>query len=137
MNMEGHDTGPGKPGREDLAPETNIVWSAPHNLRRGLHRRLKRASIRSRVLRNRRGTYRDECCRDWNHSSRICFAENVRDQARQQSETTRLVSNVVGHLKDGVNEQVLGRAIEYWRNIDKTVGEHIARGVKGERNAAE
>jgi hypothetical protein len=23
MNMEGHDTGPGKPGREDLAPETN------------------------------------------------------------------------------------------------------------------
>jgi hypothetical protein len=31
-------------------------------------------------LRNRRGTYRDECCRDWNHSSRICFAENVHDQ---------------------------------------------------------
>jgi len=49
----------------------------------------------------------------------------------------RLVSNVVGHLKDGVNEPVLGRAIEYWRNIDKTVGDRIARGVKGERIAAE
>jgi len=36
-----------------------------------------------------------------------------------------------------VNEPVLGRAIEYWRNIDKTVGDRIARGVKGERIAAE
>ncbi len=29
----------------------------------------------------------------------------------------RLVSNVVGHLKDGVTEPVLARAFEYWRNI--------------------
>ena len=49
----------------------------------------------------------------------------------------RLVSNVVGHLKDGVKEPVLGRAIEYWRNIDQAVGDRIARGVKGERIAAE
>jgi catalase len=49
----------------------------------------------------------------------------------------RLVSNVVGHLKDGVNEPVLGRAIEYWRNIDKAAGDRIASGVKGERIAAE
>ena len=32
----------------------------------------------------------------------------------------RLVSNVVGHLKDGVKEPVLSRAFEYWRNIDKS-----------------
>ena len=49
----------------------------------------------------------------------------------------RLVSNVVGHLKDGVKEPVLSRAFEYWRKIDKTVGDRIAQGVKGERIAAE
>ncbi|MFW5734290.1 MAG: catalase-related domain-containing protein, partial [Oceanidesulfovibrio sp.] len=41
----------------------------------------------------------------------------------------RLVSNVVGHLKKGVSEPVLLRALEYWRNIDKTVGDRIAKGV--------
>jgi catalase len=42
-----------------------------------------------------------------------------------------LVSNVVGHLKNGVSEPVLERALEYWRNIDKEVGDRIAKGVKG------
>jgi catalase len=49
----------------------------------------------------------------------------------------RLVSNVVGHLKDGVKEPVLSRAFEYWRNIDTVIGDRIAKGVKGERIAAE
>ena len=49
----------------------------------------------------------------------------------------RLISNVVGHLKDGVKEPVLSRAFEYWRNIDKTVGARIAKGVREERIAAE
>ncbi len=40
-----------------------------------------------------------------------------------------LASNVVGHLKDGVSELVLKRAFEYWRNIDKEIGDRIARGV--------
>ena len=40
----------------------------------------------------------------------------------------RLVSNVVGHLKNGVSEPVLARAFEYWRNIDKAVGDRIAQG---------
>jgi catalase len=31
----------------------------------------------------------------------------------------------------------LARAIEYWRNIDQTVGNHIAEGVRGNRIAAE
>jgi catalase len=48
----------------------------------------------------------------------------------------RLVSNVVGHLKDGVTEPVLARAFAYWRNIDQAVGDRIAKGV-GERMAAE
>ena len=46
-------------------------------------------------------------------------------------ERDRLVSNVVGHLKDGVSPAVLARAIEYWRNIDKTLGDRIAEGVNG------
>jgi len=43
----------------------------------------------------------------------------------------RLVSNVVGHLKKGVSEHVLQRAFEYWRNIDKEIGDRIAKGVNG------
>jgi catalase len=42
----------------------------------------------------------------------------------------RLVSNVVGHLKDRVSEPVLERAFEYWRSIDKEIGERIANGVR-------
>ena len=42
----------------------------------------------------------------------------------------RLVSNVVGHLKDGVSEPVLERAFDYWRSIDQEIGDRIARGVK-------
>ena len=38
----------------------------------------------------------------------------------------RLVSNVVGHLADGVTRPVLERAFEYWRNVDKSVGDRIA-----------
>ncbi len=43
----------------------------------------------------------------------------------------RLVSNVVGHLKAGVSEPVLQRAFAYWRNIDKEIGDRIAKGVTG------
>lgn len=44
------------------------------------------------------------------------------DQARE-----RLVSNVVGHLKDGVSEPVLRRAFEYWKNIDPEIGSRIEK----------
>jgi catalase len=43
----------------------------------------------------------------------------------------RLVSNVVGHLKNGVTKPVLQRAFEYWRNVDKEIGDRIAKGVNG------
>jgi catalase len=39
------------------------------------------------------------------------------------------VSTVVGHLKQRVSEPVLKRALEYWRNIDKEIGDRIARRV--------
>ena len=47
--------------------------------------------------------------------------EVLDDAARE-----RLVGNIVGHLKDGVSEPVLQRALEYWHNVDKTLGDRIA-----------
>ncbi|MGY5126852.1 catalase [Streptomyces nigrescens] len=43
----------------------------------------------------------------------------------------RLVSNVSGHLLNGVSRPVLDRALQYWRNIDKNVGDRIAHQVNG------
>ncbi|MGQ4512101.1 catalase [Streptomyces sp. DW26H14] len=43
----------------------------------------------------------------------------------------RLVSNVSGHLLQGVSKPVLERAFQYWRNIDKAVGDRIAKKVNG------
>jgi catalase len=55
------------------------------------------------------------------------LVRKVMDDAQRD----RLVSNVVGHLKNSVSEPVLQRAFEYWRNIDKEIGDRIAKGVKG------
>lgn len=44
---------------------------------------------------------------------------------------SRLVSNVSGHLKNGVSRPVLDRAVQYWRNIDKRIGDRIAAEVNG------
>ena len=42
----------------------------------------------------------------------------------------RFVANVVGHLRDGVSAPVLERAIEYWRSIDKEIGDRIEHGLR-------
>ena len=57
---------------------------------------------------------------------RTLIRKGMDDTQRDQ-----LVSNVVGHLKNGVSEPVLKRAFEYWRNIDKEIGDRIAKGVQG------
>jgi len=62
---------------------------------------------------------------DWGQAHTL--VRTVMDDAQRD----RLVSNVVGHLKNGVSEPVLQRAFEYWRAIDKEVGDRIARGVSG------
>lgn len=49
----------------------------------------------------------------------------MNDAQREQ-----LVSNVAGHLKDGVSEPVLERAFEYWHKIDKDIGARIKAAVK-------
>ncbi|MEO8346141.1 MAG: catalase [Betaproteobacteria bacterium] len=47
------------------------------------------------------------------------------------AERDRLVSNVAGHLKDRVSKPVLERAFAYWRNVDKSIGDRIAKAVNG------
>ena len=42
----------------------------------------------------------------------------------------RLVSNVSGHLGNGVSEPILARAFEYWKNVDKQLGERIEQAVR-------
>ncbi|MEU4311343.1 catalase [Nocardia sp. NPDC024068] len=53
--------------------------------------------------------------------------EVLDDAARE-----RLVNNIVGHLLDGVSEPVLHRAFEYWRSVDKDLGDRVERGVKSQ-----
>lgn len=61
---------------------------------------------------------------DWSQAGDL--VRKVMDDAAR----ARLVSNVVGHLKDGVSEPILKRAFEYWRNIDKDIGDRIEKGVR-------
>jgi catalase len=60
---------------------------------------------------------------DWSQAGAM-VREVMDDDAR-----TRLVSNVAGHLSDGVSDPVLARAFEYWKNIDKEIGERIEQAV--------
>ncbi len=61
---------------------------------------------------------------DWGQPGTL--VREVMDDAQRD----RLVSNVSGHLLDGVSEPVLVRAFEYWRNVDAGIGERIERAVR-------
>src|SRR5262245_32946913 len=50
---------------------------------------------------------------DWGQAATL-----VRD-VMDDAERDRLVSNVTGHLRNGVSDKVLERVFEYWKNIDK------------------
>ena len=63
---------------------------------------------------------------DWGQPGTL-VREVMDDAARD-----RLVDNVVGHLLNRVSEPVLQRAFEYWRNIDKGIGDRIEAGVREE-----
>jgi catalase len=61
---------------------------------------------------------------DWGQAGTL-----VRD-VMDDDERDRLVGNLVGHLLNGVSEPVLARAFEYWRNVDKDLGDRIEKGVR-------
>jgi catalase len=64
---------------------------------------------------------------DWGQAGTL--VRNVMDDAQR----TRLVSNVVGHLREGVSEPVLKRAFEYWRRIDAGIAERIVKEMSANR----
>ncbi|MFJ4684467.1 catalase [Streptomyces sp. NPDC088789] len=43
----------------------------------------------------------------------------------------RLASNITGHLSNGVSRPVVERALQYWRNVDKELGDRIAGHFNG------
>ncbi|MGH3946290.1 MAG: catalase, partial [Pseudonocardiaceae bacterium] len=61
---------------------------------------------------------------DWGQAGTM-VREVLDDAARE-----RLVNNVVGHLLKGVTEPILLRAFEYWRNVDKDLGDRVEQGVR-------
>lgn len=61
---------------------------------------------------------------DWSQAGALI--REVMDEAARE----RLVSNIVGHLSDGVSEKVLKRAFDYWRNIDEETGDKVEKGVR-------
>ena len=46
-----------------------------------------------------------------------------------KSARKRLVDNIVAHLRNGVSEPVLERAIDYWKNIDNDIGSQIEKSL--------
>ena len=60
---------------------------------------------------------------DWGQAGTL--VREIMDDAQRD----RLVSNVVGHLNQGVSEPVIERALAYWHNIDKQTGDRITEGL--------
>jgi catalase len=61
---------------------------------------------------------------DWGQANTL--VRQVMDEAARE----RLVSNVAGHLRNGVSKEVLDRVFDYWKNIDKEVGDKIEAAVR-------
>jgi catalase len=55
--------------------------------------------------------------------------EVLDDAARE-----RLVNNIVGHLLNAVSEPVLQRAFQYWRNVDKNLGDKIEANLRAKQD---
>ncbi|MFF0392247.1 catalase [Kitasatospora sp. NPDC004615] len=60
---------------------------------------------------------------DWGQAGTL--VRKVMDDAARD----RLVANIAGHLQDGVSAPVLERAFQYWRNVDRSLGERVAAAV--------
>jgi catalase len=65
---------------------------------------------------------------DWGQAGTM-VREVLDDAARE-----RLVTNIVGHLLNGVSEPVLKRAFEYWRFVDADLGARIEAGYESKKD---
>jgi catalase len=61
---------------------------------------------------------------DWGQPGTL--VRDVMDDAARD----RLASNITGHLLNGVTEPVLQRAFQYWKNVDKNLGDKVEQGVR-------
>jgi catalase len=52
---------------------------------------------------------------------------NLYRKVLDEGARSRLVANISGHLRNGVSEPVLSRAIEYWRQVDADLGARVAK----------
>jgi catalase len=60
-------------------------------------------------------------------------ANDLVNKVMDDAARDRLVNNIVGHVSDGVEEPVLSRVFEYWKNVDQTIGERVEQGVMANR----
>jgi catalase len=54
-------------------------------------------------------------------------AGNLYRQVLDEPGRERLVSNITGHLQNGVHGEVLRLAVDYWRNVDAELGARVAK----------
>ena len=64
---------------------------------------------------------------DWGQAGTL-VREVLDDAARE-----RLADNIVGHALNRVSEPVLQRVFEYWRNVDKNLGDTVEKGVRAKQ----
>lgn len=68
---------------------------------------------------------------DWGQPGTL-VREVMDDDAR-----ARLVGNITGHLLNGVSEDVLVRAFDYWSNVDPDLGKRVETAVRDQQALAE
>ncbi|OOK72838.1 catalase family protein [Mycobacterium kansasii] len=61
---------------------------------------------------------------DWGQAGTL--VRDVLDDAARE----RLAHNIIGHASKGVQEPVLSRVFEYWRNVDSDLGKKVEEGVR-------
>jgi catalase len=61
---------------------------------------------------------------DWGQAGTM-VRQVLDDDARD-----RLVSNISGHLLNGVTQPVLERAFQYWKNVDQALGDRVEKAVR-------
>ncbi len=67
---------------------------------------------------------------DWAQPGTL-VREVLNDEQRE-----RLKDNIVGHVLNGVTEPVLVRVFEYWRNVDKALGDAVEADVRAKQAEA-
>jgi catalase len=57
---------------------------------------------------------------------------NLYRDVLDEAARARLVTNITNHLKAGVHEPVLSRALQYWTNVDADLGARVSKIMQGE-----